>query len=805
MTDKIFDKLVKEIREEEASSEQVKDATERVLKKLTGSSQACAGIQSQLPDYADGKLTESRRLLVDDHLSRCVGCRHTLAGIKGREKVVHIPETKTSPWNRWMRWAAAAAVLVMALYMGRGQVDSLFAPSEAGAKIVSLSGDIYRLPQEHLPVGSTIKKDEVIRTARGGRAILELNDGSRVELNERTELAVHTAWSGDTIRLNRGDIMVQAARQKRGSLRVVTSDSVVSVKGTIFSVSSGTAGSLVSVVEGSVAVSQAGSDKLLTVGQQASTSTTMGNVAINDAISWSQNADKYNILLDQFIRIGKELADIPGPAPRTGSDLLSYMPSGTMAYIAIPNLDNPILQVMDLIEDYAAESSVLEEWWVSGEGQKLKKVLEQVQVFTQLLDDEVVFLLTDDLAAGQKVPLVMARILPDSESDLWTALDDIFRNSSDIPYDIIDGLLLISGTESQLESLVPLLGSGASSPFAAEINKYYEQGVTCLVGVDAGALTEEFKDSIACRAAGLSNMQYVFFELGSKVGQDATRAVMTFQGNRSGVLSWLAPPASNGSIEYISSDALAVVSASTRDPRDAFEELLDIVGADSKFIEEIDEFESVTGVRIGDDIASSFGTDFTVALEQLTLPVPGFVGVFEVIYPETLDSTIRRLVDSYNEWLPPEKNSARLIYTQEIDNGLTWNSLKSSLSIATVYWTYDQGYMIVSLDRALVSRAISIRDSGLQLTNSAKFQQCLPVSAGLHSSGLYWLDNNKMMNEVASLIDNPVFNRMIDSGEPSLVMVSAEDQQIRITSHSRLRLTNLFLGSMLSSIPQKQE
>lgn len=805
MNDKLFDKLLKEIRDEEASAEQVAAAQERVLQRLAGStSLACAEIRPQLADYAAGNLNESRRLLIDDHLSRCLECRHALAEVKGKKKVVVMPRKRSFHRTGWMRWAAVAAVVLMAIYLGKGYIDSWMAPSGPSATIVSLSGDLYRLPQDSLPVGSTIQKGDVIRTARGGRAILKLNDDSRIELNERTELAVNTAWSGDTIRLNRGDIMVQAAKQRRGSLRVVTHDSVASVKGTIFSVSSGTAGSLVSVVEGSVAVSQAGSDEVLTSGQQAYTSATMKNVTLNDAISWSQDAEKYYSLLNEFARIEKELANMPGPAPRTEAGLLPYIPAGTQGYVAIPNLDNPIQQVMDLIEQYSIENSILQEWWTSGEGQKLREIFEQVQVFTQLLGEEVVFLLVEDpVSSDRKIPLLMAHVLPGREPDMWKALDDVFKNNAEAPYELVDGLLLVSGNESQLESIVPLLGSGASSPFAAEINNHYQKGVTCLVGIDVSTLTTKFKQSLPSQIIGLSNMQYLFFEVDSDSGGDATKATLSFQGHRSGILSWLASPASAGSIEYISPEAIAVLSASTRDPREAFDELLEIAGQNSEFINGLEEFESKTGIRVGDDIASSLGTDFTMAVERLSIPIPGCVGIFEVLNPDTLDETVRRLVDSYNKWLPPEKTESVLVYTQEITDGRTWNSLKTELAPVALYWTYDRGYLIASLDRTLAGRAIDIRDSGLQLIRSTKFQQYLPVSAGLHNSGLFWFDNNEVLTELASAIPNPELLQLIDIREPSLVMVNAEDEQIRVASHSRLRLTSLFLSTLLSHVSRK--
>ena len=100
MTDKLFDELVNEIREEEIPAEQVAVVRERVWRRLAGSlSPACVEILPQLTDYAAGRLMESRRLLVDDHLSRCVECRHALAELKGEKKAVVIPQRRSFRWT----------------------------------------------------------------------------------------------------------------------------------------------------------------------------------------------------------------------------------------------------------------------------------------------------------------------------------------------------------------------------------------------------------------------------------------------------------------------------------------------------------------------------------------------------------------------------------------------------------------------------------------------------------------------------------------------------------------------------------
>ena len=134
------------------------------------------------------------------------------------------------------------------LYVGRSGIDSALAPSGPRATVVSVSGTLYQPSGESLDAGAVLAEGEAVRTAAGSRAVLRLRDGSQVEMNQRTELSVRAAMSGDTIRLDRGDIIVVATEQGRRRLRVVTRDSIATVKGTVFAVSSGTAGSLVSVL-----------------------------------------------------------------------------------------------------------------------------------------------------------------------------------------------------------------------------------------------------------------------------------------------------------------------------------------------------------------------------------------------------------------------------------------------------------------------------------------------------------------------------------------------------------------------------
>lgn len=780
MTEERFDEILKEMREETAATEQVNAARDRVWQHIAGAtSLACAEFRPEFGDYLAGRLADSRRMLVDDHLGRCGECRRALGEAKGERQVVSMPPTRRLAWSGWTRWAVAAGVALVGLYIGRGRIDTALAPSGPRATVVSVSGALYRLPQTSILAGATISQQDVVRTTAGSRAVLRLADGSRVELNERTELAVQAAWSGETIRLDRGDIIVQAAKQRRGYLRVVTHDSIASVRGTVFAVSSGAAGSLVSVVEGSVAVSQPGADRILTAGKQAASTPSLDRVEVKEAIAWSGDAEKYYALLGELAGIEKQLTELTSPRLRTEARLLKQLPSDAIVYFAIPNLDGAIRQAVRLVEQRSRDNAVLNEWWTSDRGQELKSTLDRIQAVTPFLGEEVVFVLTKD-----HVPMVLAEIQSGRADALRQGIDRLSEHHREkIPYRIAENLLVISDRSSAQ------LGTGASSPFAAEIARRYQNGVSWLAGVDGAVLTSLEPDpQSGPRLLGLLSMRYLFFEQRSGGGREESEATLTFQGARTGIASWLATPGSAGSTEYISSEAVAVFSASTRDPRQALDELVTTIG---DMAGDMRKFEAETGVSVSNDIAASLGTDFTFAIERPTLPIPGWVAAFEVVRPGVLDDAVRRLVDAHNRRV--QGSNDVLTFTQENVNGRMWSSVK--FSPVTLHWTYDRGYLIASTDRALATRAIAIRQSGSSLTRSASFQQRFPTTGGLHHSGFFWLNTNGVLAELAGLVESPALKNLIGSRDPLLVTLDGETERIRAAS--RNRLTSLILDAML--------
>ena len=102
MSDDHLERALQGMRDEDVDAGALGAARDRVWEKLdTGavtqatplklSTTPCAEFRPDLRAYASHQLGSNRRLLVEDHLSRCPGCRAELAGINGKRNVIASP------------------------------------------------------------------------------------------------------------------------------------------------------------------------------------------------------------------------------------------------------------------------------------------------------------------------------------------------------------------------------------------------------------------------------------------------------------------------------------------------------------------------------------------------------------------------------------------------------------------------------------------------------------------------------------------------------------------------------------------
>jgi len=807
MSQNSLDRALQEMKDEHADAGTLEAARARVWDTMTSTvSATCAEFRLDLPAYLANELGDSRRILVEDHLGRCPGCRARVAELKGERTIVAMPRGlprrslgEGGSSSRWMRWGAlgaAAAVLMSILYVGRDTIDGMMAPGGPRATVVSANGGLHRLPMGSLDAGAEIGEHESVRTGPGAHAMLRLADGSMVDVNERTELFVTAAWSGQAIHLQRGDIIVRAAKQRRGHLRVLTRDSIASVKGTVFAVSAGLGGSVVSVVEGSVAVNQPGQERLLSPGQQAASMPALAS-SVASAVSWSPEADSYLELLSSLVKIEREL-NFPAEL-RTQSTLLSSLPAGAVVYGTIPNPGVTIGRALSLAEEQSAQNAAFSAWWNSETGQLLRQLTDQIQTVNPLLGDEIVFCASLP-GTGEAVPIVMAGVRPGKREELSSALAGLFAAAGEAPpaYSVSDDVVVVSSSSANLAWALAHLGQASGSPFAAALGNRYQRGVGWLIGMDVAPVvrTASGDDAPPVELAGMIGMKYVFLEQRAPAGAIENEVTFAFEGARTGMGSWLADAGSGGAAEYLPADVLLAGYVSTREPLQLFEEFAaQITRSDPNFERNMTTLDEKLGAGFVQNLAGALGTEAALAVTGLSTSGPTWFMASLANDPAMIDSSLGKLVDAFNAELGPDEQAKRIVLQQESAGGRTWNTMKPGGLPIGIVWTYDRGYLVAGSDRGVAERAIATRNGGSPLVWSPEFLGQLPSSAGLHPSAFAWLNAKGALGLLSTLTSNPKIAELVAGRDPILVVFDGTPEQIHASS--RTRISGVIMDVML--------
>jgi hypothetical protein len=173
--------------------------------------------------------------------------------------------------------------------------------------------------------GNLPHTDESMLTSDSAGRMLDLPDGSQVEMRAQSQLRIEHADDGLRVRLIDGSVIVTAAKQGTGHLYVETQDAEVSVVGTIFVVTASPTGSRVGVIEGVVNVRYGAISRNLLPVEQAATNPAMEPVPLEVQVSWSRNAAIYLAMLAKLRRSlppaepAAAAATAAGPQSRTAA------------------------------------------------------------------------------------------------------------------------------------------------------------------------------------------------------------------------------------------------------------------------------------------------------------------------------------------------------------------------------------------------------------------------------------------------------------------------------------------------------
>ena len=98
MSEDRLERALQEMKHEDVDAGTLEAARARVWQKMTSDvSATCAEFRQDFRAYLGQELGASRRILVEDHLSRCPACRARIAEMKGERPIVAMPACGPPP------------------------------------------------------------------------------------------------------------------------------------------------------------------------------------------------------------------------------------------------------------------------------------------------------------------------------------------------------------------------------------------------------------------------------------------------------------------------------------------------------------------------------------------------------------------------------------------------------------------------------------------------------------------------------------------------------------------------------------
>src|SRR5262249_54271684 len=175
---------------------------------------------------------------------------------------------------------------------------------------------------------------------------------------------------------------------------------------------------------------------------------------------------------------------------------------------------------------------------------------------------------------------------------------------------------------------------------------------------------------------GLLDMKHFIVDIKDIDKRSRNRAMLTFNGRRSGIAAWLAAPGPIGALEYVSPDANMVAAFVVKEPVTLVEDLFGFLASNSNFKKGVEDFEKGHNLDIRKDFAAPMGGEFVFAVDGPLLPKPSWKMVFEVYDPVRLQHSFEELVAEINSQVIKENKLGFQLQRTDVD-GRAFYILKS--------------------------------------------------------------------------------------------------------------------------------
>lgn len=857
-TDEVLNQAIEAVRADVPDSTDIAASAARISSRLgiamasaaaVEQIRSCEDVRHLLDSYRQGTLPEARALLVKAHLGDCGPC---LRVFRAGEKAAAVDWSAPSLRNKTGRnqtrvvrrplgWALAFsfAVLACAAFVYRAYWE---VPPGVRAEVQSIDGSAWLITDgrdRKLAAGDALNEGDRLRTSGASHAVLRLSDGSTVEVNERTALEIGARGRNMTVALDGGDVIVQAAKRTSGHLYVKTPDCRAAVTGTVFTVNAGLKGSRVAVLQGAVQVTHSGMHSMLNPGDQITTSDNLAPEPLEEQVSWSPDREKYIGILAQLALLEHKISQIPFPGPRYTSDLLARVPADTLLYISIPNLGEFLAQANQIFHDQLSQSPELAQWWSRGNNnsQQFNSLVEKIHDLSTYLGDEAVvvgvketahpgFAVMADVEKSGLADLLTKQAADTEAGSNFVVLDEkslasaTAAGSGHTVYALVRPKEVLFGNDVALiKQLNAQLDAGASgfaaSDFGQQIAAAYDRGAGIILAADlhqmvasaqsqmnVGAARPRVspKGAIVLANSGMEDVRYLIAEHREINGLPQNHLNLQFSGTRERIASWLAAPAPIGSLDFVTTNASAVVAGLSKDPKAIADDIIAMT-AQGAGASGFDEANSKLGINVREDLVANLGGDFLLALDGPVLPTPSWKAVIEVNNSSQFEYTLEHLVLAINSQAQGPQSHQVAIDPSDAGGQRFYAVRDVTSGTVVANYTFSDGYMIMAPSRALLMDALKTHTGGTSLGRSTAFRALLPKDQNENYSAVAYQNLSPVLNPVLQQFSGEsadAIRKLAADSRPTAICAYGNQSGIEVASDSRLfGFDFLTLGALL--------
>jgi hypothetical protein len=307
------------------------------------------------------------------------------------------------------------------------------------------------------------------------------------------------------------------------------------------------------------------------------------------------------------------------------------------------------------------------------------------------------------------------------------------------------------------------------------------------------------------------NTSYMVFQDRRVNGDPEVRATVGFNGARTGLASWLAPPAPMGSLDYISPDATFMAAFVVKSPAAIIDETVALrMRSQANVTAGLAELQRQTGIDVRNDLAACLGGEFAVAIDGPLIPTPSWKLIAEVYQPERFQATLRKIIDIYNA-SSAKAGGRQMRFAQETVNGRTFYMVGSSDGnpLLEAHYTFANGYLIAGPSTALITQALQAKNARTSIARSTRFVSMMPRDHYANFSAVVYQNLGSSLAPIVGLLGAmipqnsqmpPNALQQFGNLKPTLVAVYGEPDRITVAGRGEMlgmSVHNMVSGSLL--------